>query len=296
MRRRFLLASLLGVAAVIAWVGTTWTCTPGVARINVSSATAPTSAPALEDPLSVYALRDSEVIRHISQPDPDVRQALLQKLHFGSGQPVYSLTLMWNGELHIKSVGIGEPPLPPTLTEVLTYSLGIPTYILDGLGAGREIRVGGDWVIRAGADPASYLPYVAEVVRKSGHPKFAFLRQEGRLTTYTVEGTPCPTTEILQLFPPSPGLEEEAPQTGTVDDFLRALSKAIGRPIESKPQPQDASRLTWRDNSPAYHQLGSGPTEEMIRALLESTASILHVRFERVERPTVVWRLSDSGD
>ncbi|MBU0640318.1 MAG: hypothetical protein KKB50_15745 [Planctomycetes bacterium] len=233
------------------------------------------------------------MIRYIAVVDPAERAEILRDYRLEPTSNVISLTVLWDAHRRVGNVQVGAEFAPRTLYSVLVHSLRIPRRLLVGLSLAHDIALPGDWVVRPGADPGEYLTYVAEAVREAGHPNFAFVREAQSQIVYHLDGTPCQGSDIIPLYAPLKGAEPAPAREGTIGEFVRALSAAIGARIEHDLAPDNATRVTWRDNSFAYYQLGNGPGETQVSTLLEMVAFSLGVSFTKLEREQVVWRLSD---
>jgi hypothetical protein len=293
MRRRCVLGLLIVLVVVGAWRALLYVPKPGIANVDklFEPEVASHSLGLPGEHASVYTLSESEVIRHVRSPDAAAREELLRRLQADTEGPIVSVTVLWDGDAHIESLEVGVSLLPRTLYRVLVHSLELPTHMFERLEIAHGIELPGDWVIRRGAGPNQHLPHVGKLVRESGHPSFAFVRKTRDQTKYTARGTPRASAETIRLFAPFPGTDEPPPRRGSVGDFLRALSAAIGAPISNELSDHEPITLAWIDNSSAHHQLGAGPTEGMLSALLQEVASALQVTLEESEYQGVIWRL-----
>jgi hypothetical protein len=246
------------------------------------------------DPADRYCLNEGEVIRYIAEPRDSDRAWLRQQFGLEGAGPIVSVTVWWrDGSASRGNLQIGEPVLPRALYAVLCDSLGLPPYLFVDLAVAHHIYLPGDWVVRRNLESGEYIRRIGECVRLSGYPGFAFVPVERDLVVYTARGEPRTAAQVFQIFAPRDGLTPSPPHSGTVDRFLRVVSRAIGRPITNGLSSNGRVRVSWEDNSPMYLDSPTGVTEEMISRVLDRIASDLDIRFEESREQVLVWRLCD---
>ena len=237
-----------------------------------------------------YALADDEIIRHIPTPDPEVRRRLLEQLGLAPRPDVVSVTVVWDGAPHFRSTQVGTGIVARRLLHVLIRSLEVPFHRLEGIDVARQIGLSGDWVIRADANLNECMSYVEKVVQRSGHPGFRIARSLQKCRAHEMHGVARAPAQPIEIFRPHADVSPARVRTGTLAEFGQVLSAAIRRPVSIQAQPQDL-RLTWRDNSHAYLDLGPPINDEMVSSLLNEVSAALGVTFTDSEVETTVWRL-----
>ena len=184
----------------------------------------------------------------------------------------------------------GFPVAPRRLSRVLIDSLYIPMHRLQGLDVARRIGLDGDWVVRTDADYDVCMSYVQDVVRKSGYPTFRVNRLPVAEQAYEMRGTAKTPTAPIQILPPYQDVQPTNERSGTIVAFGKALSAAIRRPVTVSAEPKDL-KITWRDNSRGYLDLGGTITDEMVSDLLEKVSEALGVSFRESEVEMTIWKL-----
>lgn len=237
-----------------------------------------------------YELADGEQIRFIPNPDPDKRRRLLELLGSRSELTLMSIAVEWDGAPGLRSITYGTEYVPRRLLHVLSDSLRVPLYQLDGIEVAREIGLSGDWVVRPDASVQRRLDYLQDVVQRCGYPGFRIVRAMEKRVAYDARGAARAPDDPIPILPPHPEASEGYPRRGTLQVFFEVLSEAIGRPISPLAEPADL-RLRWRDNSRAYLDLGPAITDQMIATLLEDVSSAIGVTFHPCEVESAVWRL-----
>jgi len=240
-----------------------------------------------------YALADDEAIRYIPAPDPEARRRLLERLELArdpDGAPVVSVTVVWDGAPHFRSMQVGAGIVPRRLLHVLVSSLEVPLYRLKGIGVAQEIGLPGDWVVRADADLDQCMSCVENAVQQSGYPGFRIARTVQECRAHVMHGEAWAPERAVQIFRPHPDVSPAREQNGTLRQFGRALSAAIQRPVSIDAKPKDLE-LAWQDNSRAYLDLGANISGEMISDLLNEVAAALGVTFRESEVELTIWQL-----
>lgn len=287
----WLLGAALAAAAFAAWRVCVYVPDPSpgqYARLPARSA-AP-GAPATQDD---YALADDEAIRYIPAPDPEARRRLLERLGLArdaDGVPVVSVTVVWDGAPHFRSMQVGAGIVPRRLLHVLVSSLEVPLYRLKGIDVAREIGLAGDWVVRVDADLDPCMSYVENAVQQSGYPGFRIARTVQKCRTHVMQGEARAPERPIRIFHPHPDVSPAREHTGTLRQFGQTLSAAIQRPVSIEAEPQDLE-LAWQDNSRAYLDLGANISDGMISNLLNEVAAALGVTFRDSEVEMTLWQL-----
>ncbi len=283
------LAVLLCALALRAW---TTPPSPPAASLQAKGESMPSAdVAAPEDPSARYRLSEHEWVRHVPDVTPAERRWLLERFELHEVGPVVAVTLSWDSGPHLSSVEAGGSPSPRTLYRVLTSSLELPPFAFEGLEAARRIGLPGDWVVRRGGEASDYLPYVAECVRGAGHSGFAFVREERTAPVYIARGVARSPDHAVSLFAPLEGLPPVPPESGTVREFLAAVSNAVGHRIRNDVTSARHMHVQWQDNSSAYRYGGPAVTTEMVSGLLGEIETALGVTLEATQESGFVWRL-----
>jgi hypothetical protein len=292
-RIHWLLGLLLVTAAFVFWRGAIYVPAPAVAEYVPQPAKAePTTSgtPAAEGD---YALADDEAIRFIPAPGNEVRRRLLGQLGIqlrSDDTHIEAVTFIWDGALRFDSIQSGTGMFPRRLLDVLTNSLKVPLHRLDGIDVARQIGLRGDWIIRAAADLDECMSYLEQVVQRSGHPDFRIVRKSRKCQAHDMHGAAHAPEQPIDIFRPHPDVPPARVRTGTLREFGAVLSAAIQRPVSIHAAPLDI-KVTWRDNSRPYLDLGRNIAAEMVAELLEEVSAALGVTFTDSEVETIVWRL-----
>jgi hypothetical protein len=284
---------ILLVAAFAVWRGALYVPAPGVAgNIPQPARAEPTaSEPATAE--SDYTLADDEVIRFIPAPDDELRRRLLGQLGIqlrSDDTHIEAVTFIWDGALRFDSIQSGTGLRPRRLLDVLTNSLKVPLHRLDGMDVARQIGLRGDWIIRADADLDQCMSYLEQVVQRSGHPGFRVVRKSRKCQAHDMHGAAHAPEQPIDIVRPHPDVPPARVRTGTLREFGAVLSAAIQRPVSIHAEPQDI-KVTWRDISRPYLDLGHNITAEMVAELLKEVSAALGVTFTDSEVETTVWRL-----
>ncbi len=206
-------------------------------------------------------------------------------------QPLESLAIEWDGAPHFGSMSVGYSSFYESRRLVyILRSLRIPLDHVDGLDVARQIGIDGDWVVRRDADLDERMSALETIVRRTGYPGFRITRTTRKQTTYEMRGTAHAPPDTLVILPALPSVPEQTEQTGTLEQFAKALAAAIQHPVAMRAQPAGLT-FTWRDNSAAYVSLGVDVSDRTVRELLDRIAASLGVTFEQIEDETTFWEL-----
>ena len=257
---------------------------------------------------AVYSLADGEVLRWVRTPFIPERQYYTQGLHYYSGTknpppPLY-MSFHWDGMLHQWAIAMSEGGLGSILTE-----FDLQGFELSGPKELRELRLGGDWIIRPSASLEQKMDAMEKILERELGRRIRFVHKDverevivvrGRYEKRALEGHAV--TEPIHL------IAGGTPEQATIRDHeslarvLNRVANRFNRPMILEAQGLDQISVDYQmwlsyDTWPARKLDPNDPFpihgEEKLNPVLANLAKQTSLEFSREKRPFTMWLITE---
>ena len=219
-----------------------------------------------------YRLGKDENLRHIALPFPERRAEYDHFLRpIQDNSQAISFTFSWEDNTLVRGASSwGTSPedgIP--LQYVLTYSLGIPRYLIEPTDELPQTPVTGDWIVRKGASREQLVKELNTILRMELKLPIQLELREDVRPVYVVSGsykfTPYPdedakqpaakksgtgAAKIVEVFGSEMFANHRGINAGTYADFIDELSEWTNTPIVSEVRQPPTKYLAWRYHLP----------------------------------------------
>jgi RNA polymerase sigma factor (sigma-70 family) len=208
----------------------------------------------------VYALKDGEVLRRVAPPYPASRVDWWTDYFKGRASPDtekrFAVFRYGDGRME---VGGAQMPVDPAvgvpLSDLLTMA-AFPAQMVEGDDELLTAKVTGDFVLRAGADPAKVAAALGKVLRDAGVPAKLTVRDEerevivlkGKWASKPLDGNPKNHVELYSRALVEPPNGAGGGGTGTFSAFVGHLQRFINQRVVSEVAEAPRGEVSWRGN------------------------------------------------
>ena len=243
----------------------------------------------------VYRLADGENAKLIPPPFTPERGAYHQKHNSQIVRIPGQYGFRWkNGKLEQRYWSTD----PGTVASAL-YMANIDVADLDGVRDVFDVKVPGDWIVRAGAPREAILADIQRELTKATNGRIrvepARIEKDVIVASGTYAFKPLPNAgrrpDSVHLFTDTMDPEEGAGGgTGTMDEFLRRIGDVVDLKVINETKPRKA-KVEWTNNNSIH---SAAKSDEKRNQLLKNVTEQTSLEFKVERRMIDVWRVIDT--
>ncbi|HEY7117557.1 MAG TPA: sigma-70 family RNA polymerase sigma factor [Tepidisphaeraceae bacterium] len=234
---------------------------------------------------AAYRLDDGESVRRIPAPFIPERQRFFDSIDPGRRRMVARADYTFTWDRSIQSVA--GPMQAPALRSVVTYALGVPAYRVELPRTTWEMRLSGDWIVRAGAGDEEKLAGLAAVLKKNWGVGLRFERREAEREVIVAGGRFARNGggPVVDLYVDRKQQDPRGSVEGNAAGLLKAVAELVQMPVIDRLERSDAAaRWTFHDVQP-----GQGIHESLVDGLLAKVTEQTGITFARQRQRVVFW-------